>query len=323
MVEKSKKKSKKKINKGNKGLYISVLIVALLVISSFAFSGYLGSVLFGPGNNPGTAVVTDNNPPNNPAAVDNTGVEEEPAEEPAENTAGPPSDLSNKKIGWGLKRNNNHQQPEMPSYIKSTLAKYGAYWIGSPAGKVLYLTFDEGYENGYTPRILDILKENGIKAAFFVSGSYLKSQPDLVRRMVNEGHIVGNHTDTHPSLPDVSDARIKQELLAVEQDFEKITGQKGMKYLRPPMGEYSERTLSITRDMGYHNIFWSLALVDWVPLPGGPQESYDSVMSNLHNGALILLHAVSKDNTEALDRILKDARAQGYSFRTLDQLVSG
>jgi len=229
--------------------------------------------------------------------------------------------LSNAKHGWGLKRNTSHQQPEMPASISAMLGKYGSYWIGRPDEKVVYLTFDNGYENGYTSKILDALKANEVKAAFFVTGHYLDTQPDLVKRMVDEGHIVGNHTDTHPSLPDISDEQIVKELQAVERNFEKVTGQKGMKYLRPPKGEYSERTLAVTRELGYHNIFWSLALVDWVPMPGGPQEAYRSVMDNLHNGALILLHTVSKDDAEAMDRILKDIKAQGYSFKTLDDLV--
>ncbi|MCS5695195.1 delta-lactam-biosynthetic de-N-acetylase [Desulfofundulus thermocisternus] len=229
--------------------------------------------------------------------------------------------LSNERHGWGIKRNDNHQQPEMPGAIRDTLARYDAYWIGSPEEKVLYLTFDEGYENGYTPKILDILKANNVKAAFFVTGHYLKTRPELVKRMVAEGHIVGNHTMNHPSLPDISDEEIRKELQSVEELFTKLTGKK-MKYLRPPKGEYSERTLAVTRQLGYYNIFWSLALVDWVPMPGGPQEAYQSVMDNLHNGAVILLHAVSRDNTEALDRILKDARAQGYTFKTLDDLVA-
>ncbi|RKO68041.1 delta-lactam-biosynthetic de-N-acetylase [Desulfofundulus salinus] len=229
--------------------------------------------------------------------------------------------LSNARRGWGIKRNDKHQQPEMPKAIRDTLARYDAYWIGSPGEKVLYLTFDEGYENGYTAKILDILKANNVKAAFFVTGHYVKTQPELVKRMVAEGHIVGNHTMNHPSLPDISDEEIKKELQSVEELFTKLTGKK-MKYLRPPKGEYSERTLAVTRQLGYYNIFWSLALVDWVPMPGGPQEAYQSVMDNLHNGAVILLHAVSRDNTEALDRILKDARAQGYTFKTLDDLVA-
>jgi len=231
------------------------------------------------------------------------------------------SQLPNNKYGWGLMRNNKHLQPEMPVSISNMLSRYGAYWIGDPAEKVIYLTFDNGYENGYTTKILDALKANDVKAAFFVTGHYLEDQPELVKRMVNEGHLVCNHTDSHPSLPDVSDEQIIKELQTVEHEYEKITGKKEMKYLRPPKGEYSERTLAMTKELGYHNIFWSLALADWVPLPGGPEEAYRSVMDNLHNGAVILLHAVSKDDTEVMDRILKDAKAQGYTFKTLDDLV--
>ncbi|MGI6492162.1 MAG: delta-lactam-biosynthetic de-N-acetylase [Pelotomaculum sp.] len=249
-----------------------------------------------------------------------TPTEPKPEPAPAGSTIDP-SGLSNAKKGWGLKRNDQHQQPEMPASISAELSKYGAYWIGNPDEKAVYLTFDEGYENGYTGRILDILKANDVKAAFFVTGHYLESQPALVKRMVEEGHIVGNHTDSHPSLPDISDEKIKQELLAVEQAYEEITGQKGMRYLRPPMGEYSQRTLALTNSLGYHNILWSLAYVDWVPMPGGPDEAYSSVMNNIHNGALILMHAVSQDNTEALDRILKDIKGQGYVFKTLDDLT--
>lgn len=230
-------------------------------------------------------------------------------------------DYSNEKHGWGFRRNDSHQQPEMPSSITSMLSRHGSYWIGSPQAKLVYLTFDEGYENGYTASILDTLKANNVKAAFFVTGHYLDSQPDLVRRMVDEGHIVGNHTESHPSLPDISDGQIQKELQIVEEKYEIVTGRNDLKYLRPPQGEFSERTLAVTRALGYHNIFWSMASVDWVPMAGGPEEAYQSVIKNTHNGALLLLHAVSKDNTEAMDRILKGIKEQGYTFATLDDLV--
>ncbi len=228
---------------------------------------------------------------------------------------------SNEKHGWGLKKNDDHQQPEMPSSYISMLVRHGAYWVGNPQAKVIYLTFDEGYENGYTASILDSLKANDVKAAFFVTGHYLDSQPDLVKRMVDEGHIVGNHTETHPSLPDISDSRIEEELRIVEEKYEKVTGRSDMKYLRPPQGEFSERTLAVTRELGYHNIFWSMAAVDWVPMPGGAQQAYEAVINYTHNGAVALMHAVSKDNAEAMDRILKEIKAQGYTFMTLDDLV--
>ncbi|TEB08001.1 Peptidoglycan-N-acetylmuramic acid deacetylase PdaA precursor [Pelotomaculum schinkii] len=320
----------------NKKVSVSILIVVL-----FALVGAAGYALKKPANVTGpsssgevyqaqsnvdetipTAITGDAPSIDEDGATAGVPAEEKPAAEqkPAQSTV-VTGNLSNNKKGWGLKRNDTHQQPEMSASTSAGLSKYGAYWIGGPDEKTLYLTFDEGYENGYTSRILDILKANDVKAAFFVTGHYLKSQPELVKRMVDEGHIVGNHTDSHPSLPGISDEEIKKELQVVEQAYEQLTGRKGMKYLRPPMGEYSERTLAVTRELGYHNIFWSMAFVDWVPMPGGPDEAYQSVMDNLHNGALILLHAVSKDNTEALDKILKDTKAQGYSFKTLDDLA--
>ncbi len=311
---------------GNGKVYITLLIVLLLGLSGYILRDHLNTNGWGMPwtinkekiHASKTASVRENLYRNQgtAAAADNK-----------ENGAGIKSGdkqgaaLLNYKYGWGLKLNNEHRQPEMPSSISSTLNKYGAYWIGSPREKVVYLTFDEGYENGYTTKILDTLKANGVKAAFFVTGHYLKTQPELVKRMVEEGHIVGNHTNTHPSLPDVSDEQIKEELQVVEKMYEDITGKKNMKYLRPPKGEYSERTLAVTRELGYHNIFWSMAMVDWVPMPGGPMQSYRGVMDNLHNGALILLHAVSKDNTMALDSILKDIKAQGYTFKSLDDLA--
>jgi hypothetical protein len=169
-----------------------------------------------------------------------TPTEPKPEPAPAGSTIDP-SGLSNAKKGWGLKRNDQHQQPEMPASISAELSKYGAYWIGNPDEKAVYLTFDEGYENGYTGRILDILKANDVKAAFFVTGHYLESQPALVKRMVEEGHIVGNHTDSHPSLPDISDEKIKQELLAVEQAYELFTfmNQRGM-YQVPTMQQQTQ-----------------------------------------------------------------------------------
>ncbi len=319
----------------NKAVYTSVIIVLLfgaVAGSAYAIKAHInktgqenpaGVYLEQPAANEPTSSTQEGGTPATDASSAPSDVPTDAAKgkDPSGGSTAVTGSLPNSKRGWGLNKNDSHQRPDMPSSISSGLSKYGAYWIG-PNQKSVYLTFDEGYENGYTATILDILKANDVKAVFFVTGHYLDSQPGLVKRMVDEGHIVGNHTDTHPSLPDISDEQIKKELQIVEDKYEQVTGQRGMKYLRPPQGEYSERTLALTRDMGYHNIFWSMAMVDWVPMPGGPEESYRSVTGNLHNGALILLHAVSKDNTEALDRILKDIMAQGYTFRTMDDLVS-
>ncbi|MFX4262341.1 delta-lactam-biosynthetic de-N-acetylase [Pelotomaculum propionicicum] len=322
------KSKKKKLKRQN--LLLGIITVVFLI----GITGYIVKAqLYNPGRNALVDVQQEqvSESPNNagPAAgntdqAGTAGQDEKPVAPGGSSGQESPvfgGDASNDRHGWGFKRNNSHLQPEMPSSLSSMLSRNGAYWIGSPDAKVVYLTFDEGYENGYTASILDTLKANNVQAAFFVTGHYLDSQPDLVRRMVDEGHIVGNHTDTHPSLPDISDAQIKKELQVVEEKYEKVTGRSDLKYMRPPQGEFSERTLAVTRALGYHSIFWSMASVDWVPMAGGPQEAYQSVIDNTHNGALILLHAVSKDNTEAMDRILKGIKAQGYTFGSLDDLV--
>ncbi|MGB9808710.1 MAG: delta-lactam-biosynthetic de-N-acetylase [Caldanaerobacter sp.] len=227
--------------------------------------------------------------------------------------------LDNTPYGWGLRVLPNHQTPEITPRAMELIKKYDAIFVGDTTKKVVYLTFDEGYEAGYTPKILDVLKENQVKAAFFVTGPYVKGQQDLVKRMLAEGHIVGNHTVNHPSLPSLPDEKVKEEIIGLEKMFEDLTGQK-MKYFRPPRGEYSERTLYITKSLGYRTVFWSLAMADWQPLPGGPEESYNTVMKRLHPGAVILLHAVSKDNALALDRIIKSIKEEGYEFKTLDDI---
>ncbi|ADD03047.1 delta-lactam-biosynthetic de-N-acetylase [Thermoanaerobacter italicus Ab9] len=229
--------------------------------------------------------------------------------------------LDNTLYGWGVRVLPNHQTPEITPKAMELIKKYDAIFVGDTTKKVVYLTFDEGYEAGYTPKILDILKENNVKAAFFVTGPYVKEHADLVERMVEEGHIVGNHTVNHPSLPTLSDEKVKEEITKLGDMFKELTGKK-MKYFRPPKGEYSERTLYLTKSLGYRTVFWSLAMADWQPLPGGPEESYNTVIKRLHPGAVILLHAVSKDNVIALDRIIKSVKAEGYEFKTLDDIPS-
>lgn len=198
--------------------------------------------------------------------------------------------------------------------------KYRGFYLGDTSQRVVYLTIDEGYEYGFTPKILDILRDNNVKAAFFITLPYLNKNWDLVERMVNEGHIVGNHTVSHPSLPEVDDRQVIDEIEELSRVFRDKTGQD-MKYLRPPMGEFSERTLKISSDAGYRNVFWSSAYDDWdVNNQKGADYAYKMVMDNIHNGNVILLHAVSQSNTEALDTIIKDLKAQGYRFGTLDEI---
>jgi len=228
------------------------------------------------------------------------------------------SGLSNKKYGWWVREKSEHQPPVIDPTFKKLLDKYDGIFIGNTEEKVIYLTFDEGYENGYTPQILDTLKENDVKAVFFITGSYMKKNKDLVRRMLDEGHIVGGHTINHPSLPTVSDNVLENELYGFEKEYNSIFNEK-IKYIRPPNGEFSERTLAATQLMGYKSVFWSLTYRDFeTDKQKGADYAYKMVMDKLHNGAVILLHAVSSDNAGALDRIIKDTKALGYEFRLLD-----
>lgn len=227
-----------------------------------------------------------------------------------------------KKRCWGILRQTNNQTPKADPGAPEILGKYGGMYLGDVNKKTIYLTFDEGYENGYTSKILDTLRDNNVKAAFFITGPYLKEHQDLVRRMVEEGHTVGNHTIHHPSLPEKSDSEIEEEVLGLERAFTEKFGAK-MKFLRPPKGEYSERSLSITSKLGYCNLFWSFAYDDWHrDKIRGPEYAYKMVMKNLHNGEIMLLHAVSKDNSDALDMIIKGVIANGYEFGDVKTLAN-
>ncbi|KXG42781.1 polysaccharide deacetylase [Tepidibacillus decaturensis] len=186
----------------------------------------------------------------------------------------------------------------------------------------MYLTFDNGYENGYTSQILDILKQKKIPAAFFVTGHYLKDQPDLVKRMVNEGHIVGNHSWSHPNMTEISDHQLKKELDKVKNLYTIITGEKEMHYVRAPRGVFSERTLALSYQNGYINVFWSLAYKDWdIHDQKGWKYAYDKIMEQVHPGAIMLIHTVSKDNAEALNKVLDDLLKKGYTFKSIDDLL--
>jgi len=225
---------------------------------------------------------------------------------------------SNKLMRWGISRKPDNQIPDADPGAPELISKYNGFYLGDTSKKEIYLTFDEGYENGYTPKILDVLKENNVKAVFFITGPYLNQHQDLVRRMVEEGHVVGNHTIHHTSLPSLPDEKVEEEILGLERAFKEKFG-KSMRFIRPPMGEYSERTLAIANKLGYETMFWSFAYDDWYrDKIRGPEYTYKLVMNNLHNGAILLLHAVSKDNADALDMIIKGARERGYTFGDIE-----
>ncbi|MDF2714193.1 MAG: polysaccharide deacetylase [Paenibacillus sp.] len=223
---------------------------------------------------------------------------------------------------FGFKKSRNG----MPASIdeegfKDVLGKHGAIFRADGSKKELYLTFDNGYENGYTAKILDVLKEKGVPAVFFVTGHYVQTQSELMQRMVREGHLIGNHSWSHPDMTQISDERIANELNRVKEQVALHTEQKDMNLLRPPRGIFSDRSLAVSRSLGYTNVFWSVAYVDWdTKQQRGWKYAHDKVVSQLHPGAIILLHSVSKDNAEAMGGIIDAAKERGYEFKRLDQL---
>ena len=227
--------------------------------------------------------------------------------------------VSNKKIGWGIKRNDNHEQPDVGATNQKVLEANNGICLGNKEKKYIYLTFDEGYEAGYTPKILEILKENNVKATFFITAHYVNTQEDLVKQMIDEGHIVGNHTVNHKSMPDLTEEKIRMEVMELHQVMQQKFGYE-MKYLRPPMGEFSERTLQITNSLGYKNVMWSFAYQDWDEKKQPDEaKSKEKILKNLHPGEIMLLHGNSQTNTNILDSIIKEARNMGYEFHSLDE----
>lgn len=222
---------------------------------------------------------------------------------------------------FGFKKSQNGQLPSIDQEgFKSILQHNDAIFLGDTKQKELYLTFDNGYENGFTPAILDVLRTKKVPAAFFVTGHYLKDQPELVKRMAAEGHIVGNHSWSHPDMTRISNEKLREELEKVKSEVNRLTGQQAT-FLRPPRGIFNNRTLAESHAQGYVNVFWSVAYKDWdTNVQRGAQYAHQQVLKQLHPGAVILLHSVSKDNTEALGSIIDEARKQGYAFKSLDDL---
>lgn len=222
---------------------------------------------------------------------------------------------------WGLSFQEEGKTPvgnATPEFLK----QYNAYFCGNSEDKKIYLTFDCGYENGYTPAILDALEKHNVKAAFFVVGNYLETSPDLVKRMVEEGHIVGNHTYHHPDMSQISDpAAFQEEITSLEKKYQEITGLEMQKFYRPPQGKYSESNLKMAQELGYQTVFWSLAYVDWY-LDQQPtqEEAYAKLLPRIHPGAVVLLHSTSKTNAEILDDLLTKWEQEGYTFGTLNEL---
>ena len=202
------------------------------------------------------------------------------------------------------------------------LKKYDAAYLGSTQEKVLYLTFDAGYENGCTEQILDALKKHNVPAAFFLVGNYIQKNADLVRRMVSEGHTVGNHTMHHYDMSKLSDpAAFSKELEDLERIFQETVGQPMEKYYRPPQGIYSEENLRQAKELGYKTVFWSLAYVDWKnDAQPTAETAFQKLLPRTHPGAVVLLHSTSKTNAAILDELLTKWERQGYHFAPISEL---
>ncbi|GLB30517.1 delta-lactam-biosynthetic de-N-acetylase [Lacrimispora amygdalina] len=224
---------------------------------------------------------------------------------------------------WGLSFQQEGQAP-VANATMDYLKQYNAYYAQKTQDKVLYLTFDAGYENGNTAAILDALKKHHAPATFFVVGNYIETAPELVKRMIAEGHTVGNHTYHHPDMSKMSSKEtFEKELGDLETLFEQTTGQQMKKYYRPPQGKYSEANLQMAKDMGYKTFFWSLAYVDWYQdKQPSKEEAFKKLLGRIHPGAIVLLHSTSSTNAQILDELLAKWEEMGYQFKSLDQLVS-
>ena len=222
---------------------------------------------------------------------------------------------------WGLSFRQEGSAPVGTAGMEQ-LRQYDAAYLGDTREKVLYLTFDAGYENGCTEQVLDTLKKHQVSAAFFLVGNYIERNADLVRRMVEEGHIVGNHTMHHYDMSKLSQKEtFSRELTDLEELFRQTTGKELPKFYRPPQGVYSQENLKMAKELGYKTVFWSLAYVDWLnDKQPTREEAFRKLLPRTHNGAVVLLHSTSKTNAEILDDLLTQWENLGYRFGTLEEL---
>lgn len=224
--------------------------------------------------------------------------------------------------GWGLSFQEEGKRPAGNASIDD-LKQYNAYYASDTDQKIIYLTFDAGYENGNTPVILDALKKHQAPAVFFVVGNFIKDNHDLIRRILAEGHIIGNHTMTHPDLPQISSMdAFQKELQDVEELYTSLTGEPMTKFYRPPRGIYSTENLSMAKELGYSTFFWSLAYVDWIQdQQPSREEAFQKLLTRIHPGAIVLLHNTSSTNAEILDELLTKWEEMGYEFHSLKELT--
>lgn len=227
--------------------------------------------------------------------------------------------LSNEMLAWGFRRGENHTQATLDTKSEKVIRDFEGISMGGKDSNKVYLTFDCGYEAGYTEAILDALEENDVKATFFITGHYLNTASDLVKRMIEDGHIVGNHTVNHKCLPDISDNEIKDEVMKLHNAVYEKFGYE-MKYFRPPRGEFSERVIKNVTDLGYTTVMWSSAYDDWDKEKQNREEyGKKKIIDNVHNGCVLLLHATSEDNSKILSDVIKEIKNMGYEFKSISE----
>ena len=235
---------------------------------------------------------------------------------------GPVTTVNAEVTNWGLSFP-TPGQPPIGNASSEELEALSARYLGDVSEPVIYLTFDAGFENGNTPAILDALKKHHAPAAFFLVGNYLETAPDLVRRMVEEGHVVGNHTTSHPDMSKIADLEtFQQELKGVEDLYREVTGEEMLKLYRPPQGKFSLENLKQAQQLGYTTVFWSLAYVDWyTDNQPTKEQAFDKLLPRIHNGAIVLLHSTSSTNAQILDELLTKWEQAGYRFGNLKELM--
>lgn len=228
---------------------------------------------------------------------------------------------SKAKYNWYYKPRMDGLQPERNSEMEFVY-NYNAYSVGNPREKIIYLTFDAGFENGYTESILDTLKEHDVKVTFFLVGHYLESSPEIVRRMVEQGHTVGNHTMNHKDMSNLNFDAFKKEITDFEELYFDLIGKPLKKYYRPPSGTFSEQSLKYAKDLGYSTIFWSFAYCDWY-VDDQPSQAFaiDKIISRTHPGEVVLLHSTSQTNALVLGEVIAQWKSMGYRFESLDHLT--
>lgn len=232
------------------------------------------------------------------------------------------------EYSWYCIRNKEHKQPLCDTNM-SFIEKYGGYYVDKSVkdeseDKVIYLTFDVGYENGNVAKILDVLKQEKVSAAFFVLENIISKNPELIMRMLDESHLVCNHTSKHPDITKFKSAEeLKVELNRLEEAFFELTGEEMPKLFRPPEGRFSEQSMSFLNELGYKTIFWSFAYADWDNAAQMAQSAAkEKIYSNIHNGEIMLLHPTSETNARILGEVIRELRAQGYRFGRLEELVA-